>query len=323
MNTTRSRQPAFLRWLKHLAGLALVVWLIWYLASRWHQMQAVVHVSWGHLLGTALGVLLTWTLMSLQGQILLRALGARLGFFEHLLLMLSSILVNYLPVRLGPVLRFHYLRSRHSLPMAHFGSLLGLRAILLVGSCGFAGLVAAILQRARGTAPPDAKLLWIFGGLCLAALAALWLPLPQWQGDHRLARLWTDLLEGVQMIRSRPALVLQVLALMFGQILLVAGRFAFTYDSVQLQLPAEVLVQVAALAAIVNLLALTMGSLGLREAVIGFATEAAGFDFAGGLFAGVVDRVVLMALAYSLGAVGLLYVWRRLRNGGDGSTPAG
>ena len=55
------------------------------------------------------------------------------------------------------------------------------------------------------------------------------------------------------------------------------------------------------------------GGLGLREVVMGYVTLATGHDFNVGLFAGAMDRAVLLGLLCMIGPVSLVYVWGRLR----------
>ena len=291
----------------------VIAWLAYYLFSRRETLGAAVDADLPHLAGTGALILVTWGLMSVQATLLLRALGAPVGYGEHMVLQLASNLVNYLPVRLGPVLRIHYLKSVHGLELARFGSAVGIRAILLVLACGFTGLSSEVAGAVRGE-PVSPALLSIFGGLTAAAGGAFLMPLPRFAArSGALARLWRDLADGVALARARPRLLVLVLVLIGLQLLAVAARLGITFDTVSFAATPVLALKVASLAALVNLLAFTMGSLGLREAVIGYATAASGFDFSTGVFAGVVDRAMLLALTYPLGLLGLAFVSSRLR----------
>lgn len=313
---------------KRLLGLAVIVWLGYYLTTRWETLQAVVNARWYHLVGTGIGILVTWTLMSIQGTLLLRSIGAPIGYLEHLWLQLASILVNYLPVRLGPVLRLTYLKKVHDVPVTHFGSLLGVRASILVLGCGLTGLAADAVDAARGQ-PLSLELTLVFAGLTAAALAAYLVPLPRFESRQgALFRTWRQILDGVELARSKPKVLAAVLGLVVLQIVTVAARLVLTYRAVQFDAGPTLAIKVASLAALVNLLAFTMGSLGLREAVIGHVTAASGHDFSTGVFAGVVDRAMLLLLTYPLGLLGLFLVNRRLARAGsppptEGSVPLG
>ena len=59
------------------------------------------------------------------------------------------------------------------------------------------------------------------------------------------------------------------------------------------------------------------GNLGLREWIIGVISVAAGYQFDGAVFAGVVDRAVLMGVTLVFGAVGLSYLLLRLGRSSD------
>ena len=305
--------------LKQLLGLAVIAWLGYYLYTRRETLLAVVDADPWQLAAIGVLVLVTWALMSLQATVLLRSIGTPVGYGEHLALQLASNIVNYLPLRMGPVLRIHYLKSLHGLHIAHFGSLVGVRAILLVLACGLTGLTAEVLGGLGGE-ERSLELLFIFSGLIAAALGAFFLPLPRFAArSGRLVKLWREIADGVALARARPRRLLLVLVLIELQLLAVAARLSITFESVSFTASPALSIKVAALAALVNLLAFTMGSLGLREAVIGYATAASGHDFSTGVFAGVVDRAMLLGLTYPLGLICLAYVTARLRRGSSGS----
>jgi uncharacterized membrane protein YbhN (UPF0104 family) len=281
--------------------------------THWPTLRQALQADWRHLAATGLLIVVTWALMSVQSTLLLRSVGCPVGYGEHFLLQLASILANYLPLRLGPVLRIHYLRSLHGLPVAHFGSLLAVRAVLLMLACGVTGGLAEWIGGRFGE-PASSELRWIFLGLTAAAAAALLLPLPRFSSRQgALAAMWRKLAEGIVLARARLRLMVLVFFLLELQIAIVALRLGITYDAVDFSASPTLAVKVACLAVLVNLLAFTMGSLGLREAVIGYATEASGQSFSTGVFASVVDRAMLIGLTYPLGLLGLLYVRRRLR----------
>lgn len=303
---------------KLAVGLAMIVWLAYYLVRHSDQLRSLYDASWTRLAATGLAVALTWVLMSAQGYLLLRGLGVRIGFFEHTALQFASILVNYLPIRLGPVLRIHYLRKVHAVPLADFGSLLMVRAVLLMAACGVLGLVGSVLLTFEGRRP-DLELWLLFAGLIVGTLVLGLLPLRRlFVEGFSLPGPLVKLIDGIDRLRTNPRLIAALIGLLLAQLGVVALRLHWTYGAVQLEASVATVITVAAVAALVNLLALTMGSLGVREAAIGWATAAVGFDFSQGVFAGLVDRAVLIVLAYVLGGLGLLWVRSRLKRFEDG-----
>lgn len=63
---------------------------------------------------------------------------------------------------------------------------------------------------------------------------------------------------------------------------------------------------------LISFLSLTPGNLGLREWAIGIISFASGVDFHNGIFAGTLDRAILMAITFILGSGSLAYVWNRI-----------
>ncbi|MEO1367973.1 MAG: hypothetical protein AAFX50_12435, partial [Acidobacteriota bacterium] len=181
---------------------------------------------------------------------------------------------------------------------------------LLIATCGLVGLGGALALHAAGQ--PVAPELTALFALLLSGPAVLGLLPLRALGLTRFRPL-EKLVEGIDRIRTRRRLLAALVVLLGLQLAVVALRLHWTYSAVSTEMSAPVVFTVASVAALVNLLAFTMGSLGVREAAIGWATEAVGFDFSRGVFAGLVDRAILVSLAYVLGAWGLWATRRRLR----------
>ncbi len=104
-----------------------------------------------------------------------------------------------------------------------------------------------------------------------------------------------------------------MLALIFAQLLLIAGRFYVSLTLLGSEVPPATLVLLGATATLVSFVSIVPGGLGLREVTMGYVTLATGHDFKVGLFAGVIDRAVLIGLLFTIGLASFVYVWRRLR----------
>ncbi len=117
-----------------------------YLLSR-REALASVCLSPGWLAPLALAELV---LLGLRGALLrrlCRALDVRLSWREAVGLQAGSVLANYvLPGLGGTSLRAAYLRGRHELPLAAFGSLLAATYVLQYLAIGVAGLAASLLS---------------------------------------------------------------------------------------------------------------------------------------------------------------------------------
>jgi len=293
-------------------GVAILVATGWALWQRRSAFAELLDASWADL-GTMGALLLAaWMLSTAQTWVLFKAEGATIGFWENLVLAICANFANYLPMRVGTVLRGRYMKHVHGLRYARFGSIFGIRTVLLVSACGILGAVAALglwLFEDR----PAWLLLIAFLGMALGAIIALLVRLPRLEGsDRRLARIWNDFIDGFATARAQPRLSLIVLALTLTQQLALGLRLLIGFDAFQAHPSPWLLLLLAPLVMLVSFVAITPGALGLREAAIGYVAFATGYDFDLGLFAGSLDRAVMLVFTLGLGAPSFIYVWRRL-----------
>jgi uncharacterized membrane protein YbhN (UPF0104 family) len=255
-------------------------------------------------------------LSTAQTWVLFRAEGAAIGFRENLVVAICANFANYLPMRAGTVLRGRYMKHIHGLRYARFGSVFGIRTVLLVSACGILGAVASLglwLFEDR----PAWLLLIVFLGMSIGSVIALLMRLPRIEGDDgRLPRIWNDFVDGFATARAQPRLSLVVLTLMLMQQMTLALRLLISFDAFQAHPSPWLLLLLAPLVMLISFVAITPGALGLREATIGYVAFATGYDFDLGLFAGSLDRAVMLVFTLAFGAPSFIYIWRRLGSGG-------
>ena len=291
--------------------MVVVVGFGWYLWHNRSSFEAVLEVSWPTIAGIALGIILTWVVASTQTYLMYRAEGVEIGWWENLMVALAGVLVNYLPMRLGTVVRMRYVKVVYGFGYARSVGILGIRLVLLVTATGVLGLVGTIWVWLAGGVL-SFELAAIFGGLlALAALASFRSP-SQVESERRRHRIWNEFSSGYAAMRERPAVTAQVLCLILMQLALVAWRFSLSLKAVGANAPVSLLVILSPATTLSNFVALVPGGLGYREAIMGYVTMATGFEFNSGLFAGTVDRAVLMVLVLILGSASFFYVWSRL-----------
>lgn len=258
------------------------------------------------LVGLVLGAAQSW--------VLFRAEGAAIGFGENFFLAACANFANYLPMRAGTVLRGTYMKQVHDLRYARFGSIFGIRTVLLVCACGLLGTLGTLglwLTESR----PAWLLLVLFIGMAVAAASALLLHLPRFDAsDRRLPRIWNDFVDGFATARAEPRISLVVLSLIVLQQLTLGLRLLIGFEAFQAQPSVWLMLLLAPLVMLISFVAFTPGGLGIREAAIGYVAFATGYDFNLGLFAGSLDRAVMLALTAIIGPPSFIYVWKRLRS---------
>jgi uncharacterized membrane protein YbhN (UPF0104 family) len=302
---------SFKRFVKHSLSLVLVVGLIYYLGANWDDFGSAFDATWQQLAALAFCVLVTWVASSIQSLILLRFLGVRVGFWENLVLFVAMILGNYLPMRLGSVIRMRYFKKIHDLQYGRFVGITGVKTlILLFFSCLCVGIGLIWL---KGTEPVA---IWAFMGLLVGMMmvSAGALLIPAYGGDepkNALARVLSDFFSGFSILRSCPRLFWQLGGLVLVQFLMLAIRLRISFETINVELTPSLLFILAPATTLVAFLSLTPGNIGLREWTIGVIAMASGLDFGSSVFAASLDRGVLLVCTFLFGSAPLAYVWLR------------
>lgn len=302
------------RVIRNLFSFFIIAGLVYYLWKHWDIFYAALEVSWLHILGLALCIFMTLALNCCQVLLLLRRVGIKVGFWENMFLLNAMILGNYLPMRMGSLLRMHYFKKVHSLQYIKFGGIIGVRTLILLAFTGILGCIGMVGLRFSGF-PFNVTLLSIFVSMVLISLGACLIPVPRTvKSDNLLLKVWSDFLSAFETIQSHPVLLWQVLGLVLMQFFVLAIRLHISFNAIQVELSPWVFLILAPMTTLISFLSLTPGNLGLREWAIGIISFVLGIDFHSGIFAGTLDRAILMALTFIFGSGSLAYVWYRIES---------
>jgi uncharacterized membrane protein YbhN (UPF0104 family) len=294
-------------------GLVFVVGGFYYLWQRRELLAETLNASWGGLLLMLLVVLATWVAVAAQTYVLFRAEGVPISFRENFVLSSAVWFGNYLPLRIGTLLRAQYMKSKYGMGYVRFGSLAAIRLAIQVLMSGLVG-IGALLFGGFTSGRVSYPLLAIFASLTIAACAALLHPLPPLAfSGRRAARFWHELREGFGIARRHPRLA--VVSGLWGLVyyVLLSIRFGITFHLLGASAPPWVLLVLGVAGGVSSLLAITPGGLGVRELVIGYVVFATGQTFDMGIFAGAFDRAAQLAVVATLGAACFTVVWFRGR----------
>ena len=298
--------------LHSLTAIAIVVAFLAYLWGSRETLAATIEVSWAGLAAVAVGVILHWLVNAGQSLLLYRAEGLRIGLMETTFLTVMGGALNYMPFRLGTVVRLRYLKTVHRLRFTRAASVVGIRLVLLVVATAVLGQIGLLFLYVD-SGQVNVELSVVFVVLLLVSCAAAYWPPPKVSGQNAVFRVWNDFSQGLSKIRTHPRVASGVLVLIFAQLLLMGGRFYVSLALVGSEVPLATLILLSSTATLVSFVSIVPGGLGLREVVMGYVTLATGHDFNVGLFAGAIDRAVLLGLLFTIGLVSLVYVWGRLR----------
>jgi uncharacterized membrane protein YbhN (UPF0104 family) len=313
--------PRLLRLAHDLLAVLVPLGFVVFLWERREHFASVLDISALHVAVLCAIVALTWVVVAAQNFLLYRASGVPVGFWECVVLTVGSAFGNYLPMRLGTVVRAHYLKAVHGLRYARFGSVFGVRTILTVAATGVLGLVGTIgIGLGGGRLSLDLAL--VFGALIVLPVVAWMMPLPASRGDvGRVRRALGDLAEGARALRRQPGPSLGVLGLILVQQATLAMRFGVASIATGTEPPLALLLLLAPLAVLSSYLSVTPGGLGVREVVMGYVTFATGSSFASGVYVGAVDRAILLAMVGLFGGISFVVMWWKSREAAASSPP--
>ena len=299
---------------RNLVSTFIILGLAFYLWKHWEIFNTTLDASWRHVYRLVACIFIGWILNSIQVLLLLRQFGIKIGFWENMFLLIAMTLGNYLPMRVGSFLRMQYLKKVHDFQYIQFGGILAIRILILIISTGILGCIGMIGLRVSGS-PFNMYLFCLFISMLIISLGVYLIPVPRTEkSDNFLIKLWSDLLLMFETIQSRPFLLCQVLGLVLLQFVVFAFRLSITFDAVHVELSLWILLLLAPMTTLIEFLSLTPGSLGLREWAIGFISVASGIDFSNGIFAGTLDRAILMSCTFIFGGASLAYVWFRIKS---------
>ena len=300
----------FKTWVKNLISLSIIAGLAFYLWKNWDIFYATFNASWHQILGLVFCIVMTWLINCLQSLLLYRHLGIKVAFWDNLIVQIAAIIGNYLPMRFGTLLRMRYFKKVYGMEYIKFVGVSGVRILIILMYCVILSSIGLI-----GLKLPQYFYVWISLGilytLIVTVIGSRLLKL-SFRLEPRNKFLKTKIYEflaAFEIIESRPTLFWQMSGLVIIQFVLLAYRLSISFDIINVKLSVWVLLILAPTTSLIQFLILTPGNLGLREWLIGVLSHVSGYNFSSGIFAGSVDRAILMMCTFILGIGPLVYVW--------------
>lgn len=209
-------------------------------------------------------------------------------------------LYNYFISKSGAAITSVYMKKKHGLRYSRYISLFAGDVLVAFFVSGLLGAVCSFFAWGEG-AENALALGYVFLFLTLAALVVILMPDINFKGEGALVKRINNLLHGWNLLRKD---LLTVLVLSFLNLMIMV-TFALRYYLILREfsgnVPFYVTLVIAPLSVIVQFISVIPGAYGLREAVAGFATGTARMGFSAGAIATLVDRVIMMAVAFVLG----------------------
>lgn len=309
------------RSIHHLFSLVVIIGLGYYLWLHRSDINEGLSLSaWDLFLLTTL-VLTTWVLNSLPMLVFSRLMGLRLGFWENLSVLIASMLANYLPMRVGTLIRMRFFKLAHDLDYMSFVGIMILRMLLLLVLSGLLGIIGltGLAYAGQDITPLPAL---AFLSLLVLGLVGLLVPIPEFaEQDSMIKRLLGKLAACHAILRTTPRAIWLLALISFAQFIVLALRLYISFEIFGITVSSWLLLLIGPLATLITFINLTPGNLGIREWVIGVLAGVTGLNIQNGIFAGTLDRAVLMVLTFTIGPACLYYTLRRTNSVGTGNPP--
>jgi len=292
-----------LRW----ALLAVLVAAgVWYAARHPELLRALGRLSIPFLAAMVVFELAARALQGFQFKLLASVFGVRLRFTEWFGLAVCKGMYGYLmPGRPGAGVQAVYMKKRHDLPFAHFGSLFAATGALDLVAGALLGCLASAIDLATSrSAQPGflalfAVLLLCSIGACVALMAGAKVAA---HVPTRMLRTFAEnVRDGLKLLAGRRGVLGAVLV--FGVLRLGGASLAFWMACMGLEMNVtwtQALI-VGSFASFGMFLPLTPAGIGISEGIISATGRILGIGAEMAMLAALVCRAVSMALVFGLG----------------------
>ena len=313
MSAIRKRIRAGVR---HLFSALIILGLIAYLWQHKEDVAAGLQLSPILIIQLVVLILVTWVVNSLPMLVFARLMEVKIGFWENFAVLIASTLGNYLPMRVGTLIRMRFFKKVHNLDYATYVGIMGLRLLIMLFFTGILGSIGLAIAATTMNAVPTLLIL-SFSGLALFGLTALLIPLPSVVDNKKWwGRILHQLTESHRIMRSGHGVFGSLILISAAQFILLALRMYLSFQAFGVGTPFWMLLLLGPVATAITFVNLTPGNLGIREWVIGGLSGINGLDFQPGLFASTLDRSVLILCVFILGPPCLYYTLRTTRGPG-------
>lgn len=300
------RKKNILTLLRWILLAMLVAGGVWYASAHRRVLTALGDISPLWLAPLVLLLVAAKLLQGLQFRLLASVYRLRLGFREWFGLTVCKSMYGYLmPGRPGAGVQAAYLKKKHGLPFAHFGSLFAGTSVIDAAAGALVGLLGCLAHYlAAGTLPAFFPLAFglVLGASVLGCGALALVEKSSRYVPTRLLRTFAARVgEGLNLLAGRPRLLGRVVALGVVRVIVDCGALLVACRALGLAVGYPEAVLMHALGSFGLLLPLTPGSIGVNEGITVAAGRLLGLPAEGVLLAALVRRGAGMVLIFVAG----------------------
>ena len=317
--------PLRKRWLSLLFSVLGAGGLILYITRYSSELYRLRQLSVPGIAVLSLLVILAHLLSAMKFSLSARIFGIKFPWWEAFMTVESASLINVVPFS-AMGFRAMYLKKVHGLTYVDFG--MGALLILVTGfaSAGISGLVGLLVLISEDVVSVSYSLLLLFLAYTLGPLVILGIAWwfrrrsrndpespPKRPASSRWGKIHRSILDGLDLILTRPRAAMQLFALNILTSLVVGMRFwligVWLGYSVHLA-SGLVLWNVSQATAVFA--AIPSRAIGLREAFTGLGTTGLGLSGISGVMISATDRIVTMAWVILLGSISIFVLRHKI-----------
>lgn len=297
--------------LRIILSIVIIAGLIGYIWHTRHDALASFDAPFDKILLLAFLILLTWVLNCLPMMIFMRLMHRKIGLVESLVALVGSMLGNYLPMRVGTIIRMRFFKKKFDLDYMEFLGIMGVRTLLLFLMTSILGVIGITGLYLSGQKVHIA-ITGLFMVMTVFSVGLLFFPLHAIKNRKgSLGRLLDQLSAGHHILQTNLRIFWILALILSAQFIVLGLRLYLSFQAFGKELSVWAFLLIGPLGTLVSFVNLTPGNLGLREWIFGGLAGATGLDFQSGIFAGTLDRSVLMLLTFMIGPACLHYMWRK------------
>ena len=284
--------------------LCVVAFIAWFFIKRhWDEFVELVNLSPGYFVRMSILIVLFQTILGVKIRAVIRAFDVRLAFGQWFTIAQVNSLLNYLPIRSGPIVSAAYLKGVFNFPYTRYASVLGAGFVLTVivfASMGCLGII--------GMAVSGGTMLWEVLPMYAVMIAAP-LGVFLWMGKNPGGirnRILVRFREGWAIIAGDAVCLGTLIIADCFLVVIDAFRIMLSYRAVGVEVPYLAGWAMIPLANLAGVVSFVPGGLGVKEGVMGLLSRMAGIGFESGIYATGLDRALLMMWLVILGVASML-----------------
>jgi uncharacterized membrane protein YbhN (UPF0104 family) len=301
-STTAPRQPRMKAIWPSVFSLVVLIGLVGYLYLNADELRGLLDLSITALLSVVGLVLVSISVKGLINYLFYRQLGAsQIKLNEGLGLAVINTVSNQLPFAGGLIAKGVYLKSKYQVAYTRYVSATVAVYVCYVSSTGLVGLGVLAYWFLEGN---DVSLLLALGFAGMAAsICLIWLPVNLRFLPQRWMKRMAQLTDGWQLLKEKPLLLGELVALQIVLTLLAAGRLWITFHALSQDVTLAHCLLFSSASILTRLVSISPGGFGVREAIIASVASVLGFELGVSAVAVSLERLITTPVNIALGVL--------------------